>query len=137
VVATDSRHTWVALPALLDRVLAVDVGFQVNVHCVSVRAMRLGHGDKALLNIISWISIYTFIPCFISYITCLVNYGVATDRIWKEFVFHVSWGTLTDSGKRELEIVMLVSVLVFAATWYTKRKQLPAEGADDEPPQAD
>ena len=136
-MATDSRHTWVALPALLDRVLAVDVRFQVNVHCVSVWAMRLGHGDKALLNIISWISIFTFIPCFISYITCLISYSGAPPSVWKEFVFHVSMGTLTDSGKRELEIVMLVSVLVFAATWYTKRKQLPAEGADDEPPQAD
>ena len=48
----------------------------------------------------------------------------------------VSMGTLLHTGKRDLEIVMLVSVLVFAATWYINRKQLPAEGADDEPPQA-
>jgi len=34
-----SRHTWVALPAPLDRVRPVDVGFQINVHCVSVRAV--------------------------------------------------------------------------------------------------
>ena len=34
-----SRHTWVALPATLDRVRPVDVGFQINVHRVSVRAV--------------------------------------------------------------------------------------------------
>ena len=113
----------------------VDVGFQVNVHCVSVRAMRLGHGDKALLKIISWISIFTFIPCLIIYITCFISYIGAPD--FEEFIFELSMGTLLHTGKRDLEIVMLVSVLVFAATWYTKRKQLPAEGADDEPPQAD
>ena len=97
--------------------------------------MRLGHGDKALLKIISWISIFTFIPCLIIYVTCLVNYSGAPD--FEEFVYHVSMGTLRHTGKRDLEIVMLVSVLVFAATWYINRKQLPAEGADDEPPQAD
>ena len=36
-----SRHTWVALPAPLDRVRPVDVWFQINVHCVSVRAVNL------------------------------------------------------------------------------------------------
>ena len=97
--------------------------------------MRLGHGDKALLKIISWISIFTFIPCLIIYVTCLVNYSGAPD--FEEFIFELSMGTLLDTGKRDLEIVMLVSVLVFAAIWYTKRKQLPAEDADDEPPQAD
>jgi hypothetical protein len=33
---TDSRHLWVALPALLDRVRPVDVWFQINVHRVGV-----------------------------------------------------------------------------------------------------
>ena len=98
--------------------------------------MRLGHGDKALLKIISWISIFAFTTCLIIYVTCLVNNPGGSDRVWNNFVFDVSMGTLTDSGKRELEIVMLVSVLVFTATWYINRKQLPAEGADDEPPQA-
>jgi len=89
----------------------VDVGFKVNVHCVSVSAV------KALINIILWIITVVFITCLVVYI------GAA--------------GTLPDSSKKDLEIVMLVSVIVFAATWYTKRKQLPVEGADDEPPQAD
>ena len=35
-----SRHTWVALPALLDRVRPVDVRFQINVHRVSVWAVK-------------------------------------------------------------------------------------------------
>jgi hypothetical protein len=71
---------------------------------------------KALIGFISWMSRLAFIVCLVIYISAP--------------------GTLPDPNKRDLEIVMLISGLVFAATWHIKRKQLPVEGADDDQSQA-
>ena len=53
-------------------------------------------------------------------------------------VYVVRPGTLPDSGERYLQIGLLVfGSIAIAGSWYTSRKELPAEGADKEPPQAD
>ena len=66
-----------------------------------------------LISFINWLSKFAFITALVIYIA--------------------NPGTLPKPNMRDLEIVMLVSILVFIGTKYMKSKLLPNEIDEDDP----
>ena len=93
----------------VDRVRPVDVGFQVNVHRVSVWAV------KELLPVVSWISKFAFWMSLLIYLA-------DADVIGQESV------------RGALEIVMVVSLVVFFGIKWVTPKQPSIEDPEDNPP---